>query len=47
MRSLGLALVAAVMVALLGACDLREGDGSEYGSLPRVDSSVDRTVGQN
>ena len=42
MRSLGLALVVTVMVALLGACDLREGPGSDYGHLsgPRVDGVV-------
>lgn len=33
-RVVGLAMVAAVMVAALSACNLREGESSEYGAVP-------------
>jgi len=33
-RVVGLVLVVAAAMAVLSACNLREGDGSEYGSLP-------------
>lgn len=44
-RVVGLVLVVAAAVAVLSACDLREGVGSEYGSMngPKSDS----VVGQN
>jgi predicted small secreted protein len=44
-RVVGLVLVVAAMVAALSACNLREGEGSEYGSMSGPKS--DNVVGQN
>lgn len=43
-RVVGLVLVGSAAVAVLSACNLREGDGSEYGSMngPKIDSVVER-----
>jgi hypothetical protein len=43
-RAVGLVLVGAAAVAALSACNLREGDGSEYGSMngPKNDMVVDQ-----
>ncbi|GAB3434362.1 hypothetical protein GCM10027436_11420 [Actinophytocola sediminis] len=42
---MGLVVVIAAAMAVLSACNLREGDGSEYGSMTGPHS--DSVVGQN
>jgi predicted small secreted protein len=43
-RVVGLVLVVAAVVAAVSACNLREGDGSEYGSMggPNSDNVVEQ-----